>query len=327
MRVDDLGYSVDCAGDVNGDGVADVMLGALGVDISGHANAGATYVIFGKNTATNGPFSAVIDLTELDGSNGFTIGGIADYDNVGYYLAGIGDANGDDYDDMLVAAGFADPNNLVSAGQTYVVYGAPSFGATFELASLLSANGGDGMAGYAINGFMAGQGARYIAGVGDVNDDGYADLRVAASGVDVGYTDAGQAYIVYGKPMSPGIRVMPAGGLSTTESGGTAAFNVVLTTPPGGGRVTIPVSTSDPSEGTVAVSSLMFTSANWTRCRPVTINRCQRQFNDGDVAYTIVLGAAIGADVRNYTDSIQQTCPSPMSTTRSPRQRSPRPRT
>ena len=37
---DDLGYSVDCAGDVNGDGVADVMLGALGVDISGHANGG-----------------------------------------------------------------------------------------------------------------------------------------------------------------------------------------------------------------------------------------------------------------------------------------------
>ena len=140
---------------------------------------------------------------------------------------------------------------------------------------------------------MAGNGPRYIAGVGDVNGDGYADLRIAASGVDVGYTDAGQAYIVYGRPCAWHPR--DAGRRSVHHGGGRhghiqrGAHNATGR----GHSVTIPVSTSDMSEGTVAVISLTFTSANWNTLQTVMITGVNDTFNDGDVAYTIVLGAAV----------------------------------
>ena len=69
--------------------------------------------------------------------------------------SGAGDVNGDGYDDLLLGAVDADPNGITDAGQSYVVYGRPSFGASLDLASLLAANGGDGSAGYVLNGFLA----------------------------------------------------------------------------------------------------------------------------------------------------------------------------
>ena len=85
------------------------------------------------------------------------------------------------YDDIITDTGYADPNGITDAGQSYIVYGRPSFGASLELASLLAANGGDGSAGYALNGFIASGGATtHIAGIGDVNDDGFADVRIAS---------------------------------------------------------------------------------------------------------------------------------------------------
>ena len=75
--------------------------------------------------------------------------------------------------------------------------------ASLELASLLAANGGDGSAGYALNGFVAAptSTSTYVAGIGDINDDGFDDVRIGCVEVDSnGLTDNGQAYIVYGKP-------------------------------------------------------------------------------------------------------------------------------
>src|SRR5258707_1324006 len=69
---DHSGYSVSAAGDVNGDGFADLLIGAELADPNG-SNSGASYVVFGKA----GGFTSQIDLSTLDGANGFKIKGEA----------------------------------------------------------------------------------------------------------------------------------------------------------------------------------------------------------------------------------------------------------
>ena len=95
------------------------------------------------------------------------------------------------------------------------------------------------------------------------------------------------------KPMT--IQVTPTSGLLTTEAGGTATFNVVLPSAPSA-NVTIPVSSSNTSEGTVNTSSLTFTPANWNIAQAVTITGVDDALADGYQGYTIVLGAASSTD-------------------------------
>lgn len=94
-----------------------------------------------------------------------------------------------------------------------------------------------------------------------------------------------------------GIEATPAAGLATDEGGATASFDVVLSSPPTA-DVTIPVSTSDASEGSVAVSSLTFTPANWSTPQDVIVTGVDDALVDGAVAYTIALGAATSSDTR-----------------------------
>ena len=93
-----------------------------------------------------------------------------------------------------------------------------------------------------------------------------------------------------------GITVTPTAGLTTTEAGGTATFTVVLTTQPTA-DVSIALSSSDASEGTVSPASLTFTNANWNVAQTVTVTGVDDALDDGDVAYTIVTAAATSADV------------------------------
>jgi uncharacterized repeat protein (TIGR01451 family) len=92
-----------------------------------------------------------------------------------------------------------------------------------------------------------------------------------------------------------GITVTPVSGLTTTEAGGTATFTVRLTSEPTA-DVTIPVASSDLTEGTVSASSLTFTAADWNVAQTVTIHGVDDLVDDGDIAYTITLGAAASAD-------------------------------
>ncbi len=97
-----------------------------------------------------------------------------------------------------------------------------------------------------------------------------------------------------------GIAVAPKSGLVTTEGGGTATFTVVLTSQPAS-SVTIGLSSSDTSEGTVSASSLVFTSSNWNVAQTVMVTGVDDVAVDGDIAYIVLTAAAVSAD-ENYSD-------------------------
>ena len=86
------------AGDVNGDGYVDLLIGAPYAAPSGKSSAGSSFVINGSETPTN------VDLGDL-GSAGFRINGANTLDISGYSVAGVGDVNGDGYADLLQSAG------------------------------------------------------------------------------------------------------------------------------------------------------------------------------------------------------------------------------
>ena len=88
---------------------------------------------------------------------------------------------------------------------------------------------------------------------------------------------------------------------NTTEAGGTATFTLVLTSEPTA-NVSIPVSSSDTSEGTVSPSTLTFTSGNWDTPQTVTVTGVDDFSIDGSVNYTIVLGTVTSGDA-NYNNA------------------------
>lgn len=173
------GWSVSGAGDVNGDGIDDILIGAP----SANNDAGHTCVVFGSKE----PWPKVIDLSSLNGSNGFIINGIHPGDGSGYSVSGAGDVNGDGIDDVLIGASRA--NN--DAGQSYVVFGSKEpWAAVIDLFTLNGTNGFilNGVSGQAFGGIS-------VSGAGDVNGDGIDDI-IIGSPLVVG--NAGQSYIVFG---------------------------------------------------------------------------------------------------------------------------------
>ena len=96
-----------------------------------------------------------------------------------------------------------------------------------------------------------------------------------------------------------GITVMPTSGLTTTEGGDTATFTVVLDSEPTA-SVSIGVSSSDTTEGTVSTTTLMFTSTTWDAAQTVTVTGVDDSVDDGDQTYTIELAAAVSTDP-NYS--------------------------
>ncbi len=212
------GNSVSSAGDINGDGYGDLILGASAADHTEATNVGDSYVIFGKL----GGFTAVIGLGTLNGTNGFRIPGLTSNDSTGHAVSSAGDVNGDGFDDFVVTAPYADANGRTDAGQVYVVFGkSSSFGAELDLSALNGSNG------FRLNGISPNDAAGFSASsAGDVNGDGFDDLVIGARYADPnGRNLAGQSYVVFGKSsgFSASINLSTLDGASGFRINGTDA--------------------------------------------------------------------------------------------------------
>ena len=189
--VDQAGSWVASAGDMNGDGFADVIVGAYGNDFSGDPNAGAAYVVFGAATP---PTS--INLADVaNGTGGFKLIGEATDDLAGYSVASAGDINGDGFADVIVSAPFNNNAGGTDAGAAYVLFGAASGLTSIDLGAVAAGTGG-----FKIIGQAAGDYAGFsVTGAGDVNGDGFDDVIVGAYHNDgTGLLDGGAAYVVFG---------------------------------------------------------------------------------------------------------------------------------
>jgi hypothetical protein len=173
-----LGSALSNAGDVNGDGFDDIIVGAKLTDAHGEAEAGVSYVVFGKA----GGFGSVINVDELDGTNGFRIEGAQEGDHLGIAVSNAGDVNGDGYDDLLVGT--------ESGGNTYLLFGSGTgFAPTIDLASLSGSQGIRLEGGFTISS---------VSAAGDVDGDGFDDIMIGASNAVSGTEMTGASYVIFG---------------------------------------------------------------------------------------------------------------------------------
>jgi Ca2+-binding RTX toxin-like protein len=194
--LDRSGWSVAAAGDVNGDGVGDVIIGAYGADPNG-SYSGSSYVVFGRDTATVGEFNFSLNVSSLDGTDGFRIDGAVAGDRSGWAVSSAGDVNGDGVDDLLIGAKYADPNGA-NSGAAYVVFGRDT-AVVGDFAAILSPSSLNGANGFQISGAAANDQAGWsVASAGDVNGDGFGDLIIGARYADPNGGNSGSSYVVFG---------------------------------------------------------------------------------------------------------------------------------
>jgi hypothetical protein len=185
-----FGHSVASAGDVNGDGYADVIVGAYGVNNS----TGSAYVYLGS--ATGLAASPAVTLTGPDGAQGF----------FGLPVASAGDVNGDGYADVIVGAETA--NNFT--GRAYVYLGSATGLASSPAVTLTDPAAIQGQYGF----------GHSVAGTGDVNGDGYADVIVGNYNDPNDHDATGSAFVYLGS--ATGLASSPS--VTLTGLDGPAGF-------------------------------------------------------------------------------------------------------
>lgn len=183
---DGLGVSLSSIGDMNGDGLTDLLIGANNAS----SQKGRSYVVFGKTSSTN------INLTAVaNGTGGFVINGQCNNDFSGQSVSAAGDVNGDGIPDLLigVAKTFTEENAKLDA---YVVYGKTNNTDPVNLSAVAVGTGG-----FIIKGESVGDNTVIsVSSAGDVNGDGLADVIIEAGwATRNGIPQVGVGYVVFGK--------------------------------------------------------------------------------------------------------------------------------
>ena len=210
------GISVSTAGDVNGDGFSDIIIGANSADTLSATDAGMVYVVFGRNSSAVDavPFGD-IELADYSTSFpvnfGFRVIGADSFDRCGESVSAAGDVNNDGIGDIIIGAPYADPNGISNAGIAYVIFGRDYY-ESLSVAPyediLLSDFGNNPHIGFRILGALTNDYCGIsVSGAGDVNGDNIDDVIVGAYNADpVNNADAGIAYIIFGRdPTAPGV--------------------------------------------------------------------------------------------------------------------------
>ncbi|CAC9637578.1 beta strand repeat-containing protein, partial [bacterium endosymbiont of Bathymodiolus sp. 5 South] len=209
------GYSVSSAGDVNGDGLDDLIVGAYQAELSGKTLIGKSYVVFGKANNSAIDLSVIADASNPTG--GFVINGEAAYDYSGFSVSSAGDVNGDGLDDLIVGAKGGDLNNITNVGKSYVVFGKANSSA-INLSAIADAS--NPLGGFVIHGETAGDFSGFsVSSAGDVNGDGLDDLIVGAWGAPSGQSTAGKSYVVFGKTNNNAVNLSAIADANTPTGG------------------------------------------------------------------------------------------------------------
>lgn len=197
MRVWAASEDVAAAGDVNGDGLDDIIFGRGDADNNWRSGSGSAYVVFGKTD------SDPVDLDSfngiLPGDAGFRIDGAAGGHRAGESVAGLGDVNGDRLDDVVVGA--------PPAGAAYAVFGKTDT-KPVDLSSIGSWEAGTRGFRISTNAPRDDEGLA-VAGAGDVNGDEIPDIVV---GIRVRPKTSGDAYVVFGKSDGSPVNTREPGG-------------------------------------------------------------------------------------------------------------------
>ena len=178
----ELGSSIRGAGDINHDGIQDLIVGS---------NSSRNYLIYGRSD----PFESVVSTSALPNDKSSVLQGFhLPWGGTGTSVDTAGDFNGDGIDDLVIGSG---GNGESGEGITYLIYGKE--GGIGEQLDVLNLRSDEGFS--VVGSHPYDRSGIAVAGGGDFNGDGFGDLVIGASGVDVEEGDThGAAYVIYGRP-------------------------------------------------------------------------------------------------------------------------------